>query len=70
MYGAVHRNRHAGVLALFLTKAGFEVYLVMEGSFLNKLLKGLNDVKRTFDMAGTADAYAQFNHELSPLFVP
>jgi hypothetical protein len=55
---AVNQNRDSRMLAPFHTKAGFEIDPVVESSFLNKLLKGLDNVVGPFDMTGTADADA------------
>jgi hypothetical protein len=58
MRGSVYSNRHSRVLALLLAEAGFEVYLFVQRLLLNKPLECLNDMIRTFNMAGTADTYA------------
>jgi hypothetical protein len=55
---AVNQNRHSRVLAPFHAKAGFEIDPVVELPFLDKLLKGLDDVIGSLDMAGTTDADA------------
>jgi hypothetical protein len=66
VYGSVYGYRHPGILALLLTEAGLKVYFIMKGFFFNKLLKGLDNIKRAFDMAGTADTHAKFKHGHSP----
>jgi hypothetical protein len=46
------------MLTLFHAETGVEVDLTVEGSLLDKLLKCLDYVIGTFDMAGTADTDA------------
>jgi hypothetical protein len=46
------------MLALLLAKTGLKINPVMECLFFNKLLKSLNNVIGTLDMAGTADTNA------------
>jgi hypothetical protein len=52
----VNQNRDSRMLAPFHTKTGFEIDPVVESPFLNKLLKGLDNVVGSLDMTGTADA--------------
>jgi hypothetical protein len=66
MNHAVYRNRHPRMLALLLAKAGLKINPVMQRFLLDKLLKRLNDIVGTFDMAGTADTDAEFKHGFSP----
>jgi hypothetical protein len=51
----VYRDGHAAVLALAHAKVGGKIDPVVEGFFLDELLKGLDHVVGTFDVAGTAD---------------
>jgi hypothetical protein len=63
---AVHRNPNPGILALLHAEAGFEVYLIVKGLLLDKMLEGLDHIVGPLDMAGTADTNAQLNHVVSP----
>jgi hypothetical protein len=51
----VYGNRYPFPLALAHTKVRFKIDPVMEGFFLDKLLKGLDYIVGPFDVAGTAD---------------
>jgi hypothetical protein len=68
MYGSVYGYRHTGIPALLLAETGFKVDFIMKGFFFNKLLKGLDNIKRAFYMAGTADAHTKFKHWFSPFW--
>jgi hypothetical protein len=48
---SVQAYRYPRMLALAHAEAGLKVYLVMEALLLNKLLKGLDYIVRTLDMA-------------------
>jgi hypothetical protein len=58
MNHAVYRDRYPRMLALLLAKAGLKIDFVVQRFLFDKLLKGLDDVVGTFDMAGAADTDA------------
>ena len=55
---AVKENRAPRMPAPFHTEAGFEIEPIVESSFLNKLLKGLDNVVVSLNVTGTADTDA------------
>src|SRR5690242_16239391 len=64
---AIHHDAYAGVLALLHAEGPLEGKgIVGKTVLLHHLLKGLDDIVRTLEMAGAADADAQHRHINAP----
>ena len=55
------------LLTLTHTKSTRKFYFIAEIIFADKILKLLNDLARTFDVAGTSDTNRDFHADVLPL---